>query len=247
MNRNLYGQDERVLAGNWRDFEAYAAPRDYLNAQFSPAVLAQLDPWAAAYFQGIAPRGFIGPTALSANPYMGQTHPFLGQSVQPANPFVGQAAAYRTFAPALFDQSLRMTGAMAEIDPSGYALQQRMLQQQQLRQHLGQPSLRGMGPKNYVRPDELVKDDVCKLLTKHPAIDASDISVEVRQGIVALDGTVTERAIKREVEDLIENVIGVNDIENRITVRPHQQLDSAETLLRGQARASETPAGKPRH
>jgi len=38
----------------------------------------------------------------------------------------------------------------------------------------------GRGPKGYQRSDERIREDVCDRLTEHPAIDASEIEVEVK-------------------------------------------------------------------
>ena len=88
----------------------------------------------------------------------------------------------------------------------------------------GQESFRGRGPKGYTRPDERIKEEICERLTRHPEIDASDIEIEARQGVITLTGSVDHRSLKHLVEDLVENVSGVKDIENRIAVKSQSQL-----------------------
>lgn len=77
----------------------------------------------------------------------------------------------------------------------------------------------GKGPKGYVRSDERLKEDISETLMRDHAIDASDISVEARNGAVTLSGSVDNRRLKHYVEDLVENCAGVRDIDNRLTVR----------------------------
>ena len=78
----------------------------------------------------------------------------------------------------------------------------------------------GKGPKNYVRSDERIHEDVCEHLTHHPYIDASDIEVIVRDGEVTLSGTVDARMVKRAAEEACDHVRGVKDVHNHLRVRP---------------------------
>jgi len=80
-------------------------------------------------------------------------------------------------------------------------------------------SLRGRGPKNYLRSDERIREDVNERLTDDPMIDASDINVEVKNGTVTLTGSVDARYLKHRVEDIADACGGVRDVENRLTVR----------------------------
>lgn len=77
----------------------------------------------------------------------------------------------------------------------------------------------GKGPKNYVRSDERIREDVCEHLSYHPYIDASDIEVIVRGGEVTLSGTVDARMVKRAAEDVCDHVRGVKDVHNQLRVR----------------------------
>lgn len=80
------------------------------------------------------------------------------------------------------------------------------------------PSHRGRGPKNYQRSDERIREDVCERLTMDHDVDATDIEVNVREGIVTLEGTVAERRAKRIAEDVAESVRGVRDVQNNLRV-----------------------------
>jgi len=81
---------------------------------------------------------------------------------------------------------------------------------------------RGRGPRNYVRSDERIREDLCEVLTEDDDIDASDISVEVRDGVVFLQGTVEERWVRHQVEDMAEACSGVRDVRNDLQVRPRE-------------------------
>ena len=87
----------------------------------------------------------------------------------------------------------------------------------------------GKGPKGYVRSDERLKEDISEKLLRDHAIDASDITVEAKNGAVTLTGSVDNRRLKHYVEDLVEDCTGVRDIDNRLTVRARdsrQQMGS---------------------
>ena len=49
-------------------------------------------------------------------------------------------------------------------------------------------------------------------------IDASEVSIEVQNGKVTLEGTVPERRMKHQIEDLDDDCMGVQDIENQVRV-----------------------------
>jgi hypothetical protein len=80
-------------------------------------------------------------------------------------------------------------------------------------------SLRGLGPQDYKRSDERIRDDIHDRLTDSHHIDARNIIVDVNQGNVTLNGTVSERRMRYVAEDLVEGVTGVANINNQLTVR----------------------------
>jgi osmotically-inducible protein OsmY len=73
-------------------------------------------------------------------------------------------------------------------------------------------------PKNYVRPDHRIFEEVCELLTDHGDIDASDIEVIVDDGDVILRGTVRSRWARFYTEDLVMLVGGVRDVVNELEI-----------------------------
>ncbi len=76
----------------------------------------------------------------------------------------------------------------------------------------------GRGPKGFRRRDERILDEVSERLTVHSWIDANDIEVEVKAGIVTLRGTVDSRTTKRLAEDVAAGVFGVIDVQNDLRV-----------------------------
>lgn len=77
---------------------------------------------------------------------------------------------------------------------------------------------RGRGPRGYTRSDDRIKEDINDRLTDYPYIDASDIEIEVSSGEVVLTGNVDTRYEKRLAEDIVEDISGVRNVENRIRV-----------------------------
>jgi len=73
---------------------------------------------------------------------------------------------------------------------------------------------KGKGPKGYKRPDDSIFHDVCDRLSLGPDIDAREIEVSVKDGIVYLKGRVPDRRTKKLAELEIENVSGVTDVQN---------------------------------
>ena len=115
----------------------------------------------------------------------------------------------------------------------------------------------GKGPKNYRRSDDRIREDVSDALERHPHVDASQLEVEVKDGVVTLRGHVEERRLKREIEDSIDHVPGVRDIRNELQV-DQSLFQRAKSALFGEsaeansgastnANASSTPGSKPRH
>lgn len=77
----------------------------------------------------------------------------------------------------------------------------------------------GVGPRGYRREDDRIRDDVNDRLMWHGYVDATDIQVNVDDGVVTLSGTVNTRREKRMAEDAAESVLGVDDVNNQIQIR----------------------------
>lgn len=86
------------------------------------------------------------------------------------------------------------------------------------RQYEGRSPYAGRGPKDYRRSDERVREEICDCMTDDPTLDASEITVQVSEGVVTLSGSVTSRDQKRRAEDVAEHVSGVKDVTNQLRV-----------------------------
>jgi hypothetical protein len=74
------------------------------------------------------------------------------------------------------------------------------------------------GPKGYQRSDQRIKEDICEHLMESAHIDSSEITIEVTEGMVIIEGTVPDRRMKHAIEDIAEAASGVNDVDNRVRV-----------------------------
>lgn len=75
------------------------------------------------------------------------------------------------------------------------------------------------GPKGFKRSDERLKDDIAERLMYQHDIDLSDVSLDVRDSKVTLEGTIPERWMRFAIVDVAESVIGVESVENNLRVR----------------------------
>jgi osmotically-inducible protein OsmY len=92
----------------------------------------------------------------------------------------------------------------------------------------------GKGPRRYKRSDESIKEEVCEILYWHPDVDASDIEVHVKEGCVYLRGNVDSRHAKKMSERIIEDVSGVEDVQNRLSLKHTLDIYSDKTITRGE-------------
>jgi len=83
----------------------------------------------------------------------------------------------------------------------------------------------GFGPRGYKRSDARIEEEICELLARDHYIDASEIVVAVENGIVKLSGSVNQREDRVEAEMLAESVIGVEDIQNDISVNRQKRSE----------------------
>ena len=77
----------------------------------------------------------------------------------------------------------------------------------------------GKGPKGYVRSDDRIREDVCDRLSDDDEVDASDITVSVKDAEVILEGTVIDRQSKHRAEDIAESISGVKEVTNHLRAR----------------------------
>ena len=101
---------------------------------------------------------------------------------------------------------------------------------------IARPGYRPRGPKGYQRRDERIQEDIYELLMQRDDIDSSDVTVDVKDGHVTLDGTVPERWMRYVVDDIAESILGVKEVDNRVRVRRSEGDDSLRAQLMGNER-----------
>lgn len=117
-----------------------------------------------------------------------------------------------------------------------------------------QPRFGRRTPKGYTRSDERIKDDLCERLYHTEDVDVGEVTIEVRDGTITLEGSVPERRMKHRIEDIAEQCIGVHDVENRIRIvrgehagdrnaRPSGVEPSAPTAANDRSRAKGASGG----
>jgi hypothetical protein len=79
--------------------------------------------------------------------------------------------------------------------------------------------VRPRGPKGYKRSDERTREDVCECIARS-GVNAEEVEVKVEGGEVTLVGTVESRHDKRLLEDMTDDVFGVEDVHNHLRVVP---------------------------
>jgi hypothetical protein len=99
----------------------------------------------------------------------------------------------------------------------------------------GQRSSIRRGPKGYERSDERLKEDICERMYTSTECDTSEVSVDVKSGVVTFEGTVEDRRSKYMLEEMVDNVPGVKDVDNRLRI---QRGDGSSTQGGGSSPSS---------
>jgi osmotically-inducible protein OsmY len=99
----------------------------------------------------------------------------------------------------------------------------------------------GRGPRGYRRSDERIREDINDRLTDDWYVDASDVEVTVKDGMVTITGFVDSRDAKRRAEDIAECVSGVSDVSNQLRVERNIPVTTEpETAGTTRARSART-------
>jgi hypothetical protein len=77
----------------------------------------------------------------------------------------------------------------------------------------------GVGPKGYLRGDDAIKEEVSLRLYEHGDIDASEIVVQVTDGVVRLEGTVADHEMRELLPEACEHILGMRELHNAVRVR----------------------------
>jgi len=70
--------------------------------------------------------------------------------------------------------------------------------------------------------DELIREEVYQALDCRADIDAPNISLHVRSGVVTIEGEVNDAIVRHRIEECIDGVDGVKDINNRLHLSASQ-------------------------
>ena len=102
----------------------------------------------------------------------------------------------------------------------------------------------GRGPKGYSRSDQRMEEDINEELTRHPHLDATEIQVQVKDGVATLTGEVRTKQCKRTAEDIAEDVSGIRDVQNQLRVVAASTAMTNDTSGAGrQGRTTDRNAG----
>lgn len=99
------------------------------------------------------------------------------------------------------------------------------------RKEIKESDHRGKGPRGYRKSDEAINEDVSEALYRSTEVDASEIEVTVREGIVSLKGLVDDRFQKKMAESAIEQISGVVDIYNELHIKTRYDARKAGPLV----------------
>jgi osmotically-inducible protein OsmY len=88
----------------------------------------------------------------------------------------------------------------------------------------------GRGPKGYKRSDERIKEDICERLWRSDHVDSSEVTVTVKEAEVTLSGTVPERWMRHEIENIVDDSMGVKDIDNNIRIQQQTGETGTESM-----------------
>ena len=80
----------------------------------------------------------------------------------------------------------------------------------------------GKGPKGYMRSEQRIKEEASEILSHDYDLDASEIELEVKDRCLILRGEVHSRRDKRLAEYLVEDISGIEDVDNQLIIKKHK-------------------------
>jgi hypothetical protein len=105
------------------------------------------------------------------------------------------------------DLGFRLTAEDLETSPDGYFIDH------------DAEKIPGFGPhaaRRGSRTDELIREEIYEALDARADIDAPNISLHVRNGLVTIEGEVADAMVRHRIEQCADSVEGVKDINNRL-------------------------------
>jgi metal-sulfur cluster biosynthetic enzyme len=118
-----------------------------------------------------------------------------------------------------YDQDEVLSERHYNLGPLSETERQNLLRSRISRRESRPEDYRGVGPKGYQRSDDRIKEDASFALYRSTEVDASEIEVFVDKGIVTLKGCVSTRDQKTAAESAVENLFGVEDVRNELSLR----------------------------
>jgi HSP20 family molecular chaperone IbpA len=106
----------------------------------------------------------------------------------------------------------------------GMAMQERG--EQRFRGYEGRP------PRSYRRPDERILDDIYQRIALS-GVDAEDVEIDVKNGVVTLSGRVPRRSDKRLIEEVAEQVFGAQEVQNHLHLAPAERAAEPAAAIPG--------------
>lgn len=82
----------------------------------------------------------------------------------------------------------------------------------------------GYEPKKAPRSNDRISQEVSAALMSHRSLDATNIGVTVRDGVVTLSGKVPHRKMKRLAEEVAREQPGVQVVRNELHVSKHKGI-----------------------
>jgi osmotically-inducible protein OsmY len=79
--------------------------------------------------------------------------------------------------------------------------------------------------------DDRIHEEVHERLSRG-FLDASDVDVEVRGGVITLEGSVESRDARNLIAELLQEIKGARQLINHLGIKPH--IDSYDALLHAQ-------------
>ncbi len=74
-------------------------------------------------------------------------------------------------------------------------------------------------PRGARRSDGQIKSEIDTLLRENGRVDSRDIQVDAQEGVVTLSGSVGSPAEIRAAAGIAENVFGIQEVKNQLTIR----------------------------
>jgi osmotically-inducible protein OsmY len=137
--------------------------------------------------------------------------------------------------PRMYEGSRRYEGGrqqQGEHDPSGVLTPRDSEDLMRGARQTQERPFAGRGPRAYKRSDDRIREDIYESLCGG-YFDATEVEVEVQDGMVKLGGFVADKQAKRLAEDFAEAVRGARNVENRITVRPQSSMGDPRSRMTG--------------